>query len=45
MARTMAEQPELRAMAHELVSTALRRGSRDNCTALVARYQPERYSM
>ena len=32
------EEDEPRAIAHAIVSSALTRGSRDNCTAVVARY-------
>ena len=34
----MLEEEELSAMAHGVISAALARGSRDNCTAVVARY-------
>jgi len=37
--RMMVEDEDPRAIAHGLVSAALTRGSRDNCTAVVARYQ------
>jgi len=32
------EEDEPRAIAHAIVRSALTRGSRDNCTAVVARY-------
>ena len=38
--RLMVEDENPRAIAHGLVSAALTRGSCDNCTAVVARYQP-----
>ncbi len=34
----LVEEEDPRAMAHAIVSAALTRGSRDNCTAVVARY-------
>ena len=37
--RMMVEEEDPRAIAHGLVSAALTRGSRDNCTAVVARYR------
>jgi PPM family protein phosphatase len=37
--RLMLEEGEPRAIAHALIGAALTRGSRDNCTAVVARYQ------
>ena len=39
--RLVREGGEPEALAAELVSTALDRGSRDNCTAVVARYLPD----
>jgi protein phosphatase len=38
--RLMVEDEDPRAIAHGLISAALTRGSRDNCTAVVARYKP-----
>jgi serine/threonine protein phosphatase PrpC len=38
MERMLADGGELEALAREVVSAALVRGSRDNCTAIVARY-------
>jgi serine/threonine protein phosphatase PrpC len=38
--RLMVEDENPRAIAHGLVRAALTRGSRDNCTAVVARYLP-----
>jgi protein phosphatase len=37
--RMMLEEEEPRAIAHVVVKAALTRGSRDNCTAVVARYE------
>jgi len=36
--RMMLEEEEPRAIAHGVIKAALARGSRDNCTAVVARY-------
>ena len=36
--RIVLEEDEPRAIAHAMISAALTRGSRDNCTAVVARY-------
>ena len=38
--RTMLEDEDPRAIAHGLIKSALARGSRDNCTAVVAQYRP-----
>jgi serine/threonine protein phosphatase PrpC len=39
LGRLLSEDEDPRAIAEAVVATALMRGSRDNCTAVVARYQ------
>ena len=39
--RLVLEAPSLAGAASDIVQTALARGSRDNCTAVVARYSPD----
>jgi serine/threonine protein phosphatase PrpC len=41
LARVMLDSADVRNTATSLVAAALARGSRDNCTALVARYSPD----